>query len=187
MASTVPAEDNVRVLFVCTANQIRSPFAAAVAQRWATEHGMPITVGSAGSMEPDQPADEEMTGVARALGLDLSTHRSRRISPRILHRTDLIVTMTGRHVLEVVETYPPTRDRTLTLPEWANAVGTLGPIPEWTPESVRAWAAAATDRPFDRLVSGDFDISDPVGRPRRQYRRVAERIRDLVTAGLAPD
>ena len=35
MASTVPAEDNVRVLFVCTANQIRSPFAAAVAQRVA--------------------------------------------------------------------------------------------------------------------------------------------------------
>lgn len=82
MASTVPAEDNVRVLFVCTAND-PLPFAAAVAQRWATEHGMPITVGSAGSMEPDQPADEEMTGVANALGLDLSTHRSRRIGPRI--------------------------------------------------------------------------------------------------------
>ena len=107
--------------------------------------------------------------------------------PQVTTASRQIVAMTGRHVLEVVETYPPTRDRTLTLPEWANAVGTLGPIPEWAPESVRAWAAAATDRPFDRLVSGDFDISDPVGRPRRQYRRVAERIRDLVTAGLAPD
>ena len=37
-----------------------------------------------------------------------------------------------------------------------------------------------------KLVLMPFDISDPVGRPRRQYRRVAERIRDLVTAGLAP-
>jgi len=184
MASTVPAEDDVRVLFVCTANRIRSPFAAAVAARLAAEHALTITVGSAGSMEPDQPAEDEMQRVARSMGFDLSAHRSRTTDDRLLQRSDLIVTMTGRHVLEVVERHPSLRHRTLTLKEWAAWVQAEQPVPEWTAEGVRDWAAAATDRPFDRLVSGGDDIADPVGRTRRQYRRTAELIRDLVGVGL---
>jgi len=182
----------VRVLFVCTANRIRSPFAAALATRLAAEHGLPVEIGSAGLTSDDEPAAESMIRAAQPFDVDLSTHRNRVLTTDLIDWADLIVTMTGRHVLAVVTLDTGARTRTLTLGEWAAAVRVDGPAPEWaasgtavaippwTPDAISRWARRVTDRPVDALLSRSSDIADPVGRSARQFRHTAQEIDRLL-------
>jgi protein-tyrosine phosphatase len=84
----------VSVLFVCTGNTCRSPFAEAVARREG--HG---DVASAGlsAYTGDQPPEAAIV-VARELGYDLSSHRARRLTDEMLERADVVVGMTAAHV-----------------------------------------------------------------------------------------
>lgn len=121
-----------------------------------------------------------MVAAADRMGLDLRAHRSTTVDPGRLSWADLVVTMTGQHVLDLTGISPECRARTVTLKEWAATSEQGRPIHHWDPEAVRAWAAAVTDRPLDRLLSGDLDVADPIGRPRRFYRRAAEEIDRLI-------
>lgn len=203
MASTKPEDDEhdrVRLLFVCTANRIRSPFAAALATRLAVEHALPLEVGSAGLTSDDEPAAESMIRAAKPFDVDLSTHRSRVVTAEWIEWADLVVTMTGRHVLAIVTLDTAARPKTLTLCEWAAAVRVDAPAPEWaaatatapvsagpawTPRAVERWAGRVTDRPVDALVSRSGDIADPVGRSQRQFRHTAREIDRLLRTCLA--
>lgn len=85
------------ILFVCTANQCRSPVAAALLKRQVARLSDAASwqVESAGTWAvPDRPARRQMQNVARQYGLDLSQHRSRPIEtlPQ-LAAFDLILTM----------------------------------------------------------------------------------------------
>lgn len=84
------------VLFVCTANRFRSPLAAAFFKKALQANGMPgsWTVGSAGTWaRPGQPVLAFVTQAAQAYGLDLSGHRSERVSAELLAGYDLILVM----------------------------------------------------------------------------------------------
>ena len=84
------------VLFVCTANRFRSPLAAAIFKKSLQEKGLDGSwrVGSAGTWAtPGQPALPSVLAAARALGLDLSGHRSARLDERMLAAYDLILVM----------------------------------------------------------------------------------------------
>lgn len=182
----------VRLLFVCTANRIRSPFAAALATRLASEHSLPVEIGSAGLTSDGEPAAESMIHAATPFGVDLSTHRSQLVTVEMLSWADLVVTMTGRHVLAIVTMDTGARTRTLTLGEWAAAVHIDDPAPEWaatssssatpawTPDVIARWAQLVTDRPVDALLSRSTDVADPVGRSDRQFRRTAQEIDRLL-------
>jgi protein-tyrosine phosphatase len=176
----------VRLLFTCTANRVRSPLAAAISRRHLALLGVPAEVYSAGLLEEGLPAVEDMVEVARRFDVDLSPHRSARVNPERLEWADLVVTMTGQHVLDLIGVSPAIRDRTMTLREWAATTGRGRPITLWTPQEVRTWAAEATGRPIDALLSGDLDVADPIGRPRRFYRRAAEQIDQLLAVCFAP-
>jgi protein-tyrosine-phosphatase len=84
----------VRILFVCTGNTCRSPFAEAVARREGQ-----VDVESAGlsAHAGDQPP-EDAIAVARELGYELSSHRARPLTEEILKRSDVVVGMTAAHV-----------------------------------------------------------------------------------------
>ena len=82
------------VLFVCTGNTCRSPFAEAVARREG--HGDVESAGL-GASAGDQPP-EDAIAVARELGYDLSSHRARRLTEEMLERADVVVGMTAAHV-----------------------------------------------------------------------------------------
>jgi len=94
----------MHVLFVCTGNTCRSPMAEAIARRLVEERGLAtVTVGSAGtSAWPDAPASDGALLVAMELGMDLSQHRARQLSPELVAGADLILTM-GPHHLERAE------------------------------------------------------------------------------------
>lgn len=180
---TTPAAP-VRILFVCTANQVRSPYAEAVARRLVSERGLPVELASAGFLDGGLPAFDEMAEIARERGLDLSTHRSRRVTARLLEPADLVVAMTGHHVLDLVALDPNAVARVLTLRELAAACEENPP--RWEPGEVREWAVTPTSRYLTVLLGGDFDVDDPAGGSWRGYRRVADEIDRLVAATFGP-
>ena len=84
------------VLFVCTANRFRSPLAAALFAKAlrANREQDAWSVASAGTWaQPGQPVLSVVSKVARTYGLDLSAHRSTRVSEQLLSEFDLILVM----------------------------------------------------------------------------------------------
>ena len=84
----------MRVLFVCTGNICRSPFAEVVAR--SAGH---VDVESAGlaAYAGAQPTADAIA-VARELGYDLSSHQARPLTAEMLERADVVVGMTASHV-----------------------------------------------------------------------------------------
>jgi len=93
------------LLFVCTGNTCRSPMAAAIAAARVEERGWPIvSVRSAGASASDgSPATAEAVSASAEHGLDLSDHRSRRLTPELVEWADQIVAMSPWHLERVVE------------------------------------------------------------------------------------
>ena len=81
-----------RVLFVCTGNTCRSPFAAAVARR----HG--LDASSAGLDVHEPRAGGDAIAAARARGVDLSRHTARPLTDEALAAADVVVAMTDAQV-----------------------------------------------------------------------------------------
>ncbi len=102
------------VLLVCTANRCRSPMAEALLRQLLEREdiGCNCRVELAGTwaMEGD-PATEFAQETMRERGLDISGHRSRRVTRDLLARQDLVLVMEAGH-LEALETeFPDLADR----------------------------------------------------------------------------
>lgn len=115
-----------RVLFICSANQARSPFCEAV---FASVNLSPdIVAWSAGTQAVDgRPCDPKTTVIARESGLDLSKHRSTRLVEEHLRESDLIICMTNEHVRQAVGLLVATWSRTFTLIDLARRTALFGP------------------------------------------------------------
>lgn len=84
------------ILFVCKANQFRSPLAAAFFKQLLAEKRLAGSwqVGSAGVLAtPGLPAVSSAVAAAQKLGLDLSGHRAMRVTEQLLSEYDLILVM----------------------------------------------------------------------------------------------
>lgn len=103
------------ILFVCTANRFRSPFAAAILKQALGEKypsSASWIVDSAGIWtEPGQPVIPAVAEVARSYGLDLSNHRSVGVSGQLLSEYDLILVMESGHKEALQSEYPSLGDR----------------------------------------------------------------------------
>ncbi|WP_279070466.1 hypothetical protein [Microbacterium lacticum] len=164
---------SARILYVCSANRCRSPFAEAVLRRAAGS--LPLVVTSAGFREPGLPTPRAGRDVARERGLDLGSHRSRRLDDAILHRSDLILTMERSHSREIVARLPALHPRVFTVEQFdrwsvANAPDAPADLRPWL-EEVRADAPTR-----DLLGRSDADDTfDPVSSPRPAWRDMADR------------
>jgi protein-tyrosine-phosphatase len=82
------------VLFVCTGNICRSPFAAALfANRIPQRLRRAIKTSSAGFIGPGRPSPEHALATARGYQVDLADHRSAVLTNDVLDAADLIVVM----------------------------------------------------------------------------------------------
>lgn len=161
----------MQVLFVCTANRCRSPWAEAVTNRIALGHDLDWTATSAGRLDDGNPVPADGIELSREFAIDLQQHRSRHLTPDLVDSADLIVGMAKEHARDVVALVPDARPRTFT---WADLVESVAEHPPTG--DVREWAASVP-RPAGHLLGRDpRDVEDPIGRPVDVWRRMALRL-----------
>ena len=113
------------ILFVCTGNTCRSPMAEAITRHLLAEASgisdgelekKGISVMSAGAYAmPGTRAAPQGVEAVRAMGADLAQHRSRQLTPELIHQADMIFTMGVSHAVAVTTMVPSAKQKVATL------------------------------------------------------------------------
>ncbi len=154
------------LMFLCTGNICRSPFAESLVRRQLAARGRAdVRCASAGlrASQPEAPPDAACA-VAEAYGLSLSGHRSQGVTRELLQSYDVIVVMDAPQLSRMRDAYPDLANRVFLL------------------SLFDAEPAGAHDR---------FNIADPFGKPRETFEACYARldrtlIRLLDALGIAP-
>lgn len=142
------------ILFVCSANQCRSPMAEALlkAQVAARGEGDRWRIASAGVRALEGwPATAEAQGVMAERGLDISGHRARPASAELLEDFDVILVMEAEHQEALIGRAPHLQGRIHL---------------------------------FRSLVGEGGDFEDPVGRGIAAYRQAADELERILNEGF---
>jgi len=157
-----------RILVVCTANVIRSPFVAALLRtRLHPTPAGPVVVTSAGvSARFGTSAEAQLLDVARVYGLDLSAHRAERLVEPALEGQTVILCAERRHRRAVLRMRPDLVATVFTVREFGRLLEAVREAGLSSTDWPSLVAAAASLRTKDRHVAeGDDGIVDPVSRP----------------------
>lgn len=183
--------ERYRILFVCTGNICRSPFAerllrARLDERFGDE-ARRIEVASAGTWglvgEPMQP---EAAETLIRYGGAAEGFAARELTPDQIEQADLVLGLAREHRSKVVTMCPRASARTVTLLEYARLLTGVTPADVSGPDLVSRFRAI-TDLAFSRRGyvpvddPADDDVPDPYGGKQSGYERAAE----LIDAGLA--
>jgi protein-tyrosine phosphatase len=167
------------VLVVCTANQCRSPIAAALLRR-ALE-GRDVTVVDAGFGAAGFPATSPTIDAAALVDLDLSAHASTTLDADAVADADLILTMERAHVREIVVENGAAWPKTFTLKELARRGEEVGPRPPGEP--LADWLAMVHDgrSRTDLLGASPLDdVADPTTDRRVDHAGTTQELLELV-------
>jgi protein-tyrosine phosphatase len=137
----------MKVLFVCTGNICRSPMAAEYFRNRTARSGLShIVVDSAGTAGlADVCAAPEAIAAMREIDIDLSRHRSSKLTSSDLKTSDYVLAMTRNQLEYLARRYPEGTDERLLL------------------------------RAFENGTSQDLaarDLADPIGEPIEFYREL---------------
>lgn len=153
------------VAFVCTGNRFRSVLAAAAFA--AAAAGARVRVESYGTLDlgPAEPLPSAVRE-ARALGLDVSSHRARCLTAADLEEADLVVGFELEHVVAAVERAGARVERTFVLSELADLLADVAPASDG--DAVAA-AIARVERAHAVRSNGGprrlREVPDPVSLP----------------------
>lgn len=168
-----PGPRPLTVLFVCTGNLARSPYAERRAAHLLADYPM-IQFRSAGLPGvPGQPMDEAMAAVLDARCGSPQGHLSRSLTWELLARADVALTFEFAQHMRTLDAWPDQAPKIMGLSQFADIAERLykpgtGPL-------LIAQAVAAARR--DSMTG---DIADPHGRGSAAARRCADEIDDLL-------
>ena len=178
----VPAPAPLRLLFVCTANISRSPFAERRAAHLLRDQGLDghgITVASAGIPgHPGRDMDPEMAKQLRARGGEPNGHVSRSLTTEMLALADLVITFELAQRLRILESHPGWTHKLFGLHQLVDALERTSPASTGVRLVDDAHRACAPD-------SMTWDVTDPYGRGRAAARRAADEIDEALGVILA--
>jgi protein-tyrosine-phosphatase len=146
-------------------------------------HDLPVRAASLGILDiGPEPALPEAQRIAHTLGLDLTGHRARTVSPGALRGADLVVGFERKHVAAAVVDGQASRAHTFTLPELVALLeSSPSPLVRGGPiERARARVAEAGARRRRAAATDPRELADPMGLTWREQVAIAERLRDLV-------
>jgi len=173
---------SANVLFVCTANQCRSPMAEVICRDAAARRGVAIAVGSAGFLPGGEPASDGAETVVAKRRLDLGDHESRSIDQVDLAAVDLTICMERDHLVRLVTDHHVPLHRVLLAGEVA---GRLTDAPPIRGEGLEAWLTRLDRTTADLLrAPASWEVADPMGRSRRAYAACAKRLDEVVASLL---
>lgn len=107
----------MKIIFVCTGNTCRSPMAAAIMNKIASDNDMELTVLSAGIMAIE--GDDVSANAVLAMqekGIDISGHKAYQLREKDVEEADLILTMTDGQKMMISQLAP---DKVFTLGEFS--------------------------------------------------------------------
>ena len=142
--------------------------------------GVEARVHSAGRLFDDVPVPAEGVAALRAMGLDTSGHRSRRLTVDMARQADLVLCMAREHLRDVVVLAPDAWPRAFTVKELVRRAEQVGPrspgqpFDEWLAKVHAGREAADAVGP-----SADDDVADPIGGGSAVYRRTAAELDEL--------
>jgi protein-tyrosine phosphatase len=177
----VADQAKLSVAFICTGNRFRSPLAAAA---FSAAAGDLVSATSAGVLELGPvPALPEAVELARSFDLDLGSHRAKALSELDLASFDLVLGFERNHVEAAVVDAGARIERTFTLPELVLLLEALPPHEAESDPVGRARSrvarAHAARQPHPRATRVP-EVVDPLGRQRREQRKVGEQVSELV-------
>ncbi len=145
-----------------------------------------VEVASAGTIDwGGQPAHEHAISTMAERGIDLSSHRSRRLSDYLLDEADLVVAMTRNHGWAVAARLEAKAAVTFMPAELSRLADEVGDrngadATEWVARLAAGRNSQAASRFMGR--AGD-EIPDPMGEPLTYFRDIADRLaRELAPA-----
>lgn len=113
----------MNILFVCTGNTCRSPMAAGLMNKIAIEEDLDVRIESAGLFAAEgSPASDKAIEAMKKYDVDLSDHRAKQITPELIEKSDVILTMTAAQKMLLSEV---AGDKTYTLCEYAGTEGDI--------------------------------------------------------------
>jgi protein-tyrosine phosphatase len=177
----------VRILVVCSANQVRSPMAAALLRRRLAVHDPGAEVVSAGFGASGFGATPQTIRVMAEVGIDLEDHRSRRVTRADLEAADLAVGMTRRHVMDLALLNPAAWPRIFALRALVTRGLEIGP--RWGSERAAAWverAHAGRERSSVAGLDVHSDVVDPLGRRTWAYAHTRDQLATLLAPPAPP-
>lgn len=139
-------------------------------------------VTSAGFLEGGMPPTEEVINTMAAVGLDVSAHVSRQVTPELLDAADLIVAMTRQHVIDATVMAPDAWTRIFQLTDLVRRAEAVGPWPPGQPWS--EWLAAVGEgRTRSGILAASLsdDIADPIGQSASVHNASRHALDDLFT------
>ena len=108
------------VLFVCTGNSCRSVMAEGLFRHMVAEKSADFRIGSAGVSAMDgYPASTETVRVMRQNGVDISQHRSRRLTTTMVRSADKIFVMEVMHKIAILQNWPEAKEKVHLLTEYS--------------------------------------------------------------------
>lgn len=105
-----------QIIFICTGNTCRSPMAEGFFRALGGEEKTGLAALSAGMYTSDGlPASGNAVTAAAELGADITSHRSRMLTPELAREAKYLVCMTGAHYDRLCELFPDCADKIFTL------------------------------------------------------------------------
>lgn len=193
---THASKPGFHVLYVCWANQCRSPIAelllASAMRGYPRFEDAGWRVSSAGvAARTGRRIDPSAARVLAERGVQSAGFTSRPLRAPLVGSANLILTAERAHRSAVLQVDPGAAVRTFTMRQFARLVGDPG-ISSDSPDHGPALVQAALDNRglFPPRDPQEDDIADPVGRPVRDFRRsidaIAETLRAFDVAASVP-
>jgi protein-tyrosine-phosphatase len=177
------------VLFICTANQCRSPIAEHLLRSEVALRDLSWSVASAGlEARPGQDMHPSAARILDRRGIDASGWTSRRVGPEMLAQADLILTATEAHRGAVARLSPGAMARTFTLLQFAYLIRSshsAAGVPGTDPGRSLIGRAGSARGNLQPLPPRSRDLADPMGHSFSRFRKCAATIDQALSEVLA--